>query len=66
MSFVWKWVTKLMLIQLISSCQPEVRNDVAATARISHEWLKRYKASNLNDYIVRRYVSTPSGVLRWE
>ena len=38
--------------------QSEVRNDVAATSRISHEWLKRYKASDLNDYIVRRYVKS--------
>ncbi|CAG5123241.1 unnamed protein product, partial [Candidula unifasciata] len=42
----------------------EVRNDVAATGRISEEWLRRHKASDFNDYIVRRYVATPSGVLR--
>ncbi|CAL1540838.1 unnamed protein product [Lymnaea stagnalis] len=42
----------------------QVRNDVSATGRISDEWLRRYKASDLNDYIIRRYVSTPSGVLR--
>ncbi|KAK3767134.1 hypothetical protein RRG08_018006 [Elysia crispata] len=42
----------------------EVRNDVAATGRISEEWLRRFKTSDLNDYIIRRYVGTPSGVLR--
>ncbi|KAK0046626.1 VWFA and cache domain-containing protein 1 isoform X1 [Biomphalaria pfeifferi] len=42
----------------------QVRNDVAATGRITEEWLKRHKASNLNDYIIRRYVGTPIGVLR--
>ncbi|XP_012946227.1 VWFA and cache domain-containing protein 1 isoform X2 [Aplysia californica] len=41
-----------------------VRNDVAATSRINDEWQRRFQASDLNDYIVRRYVSTPSGVLR--
>ena len=42
----------------------EVRNDVAATSRISDKWLVRFRDSHLNDYIVRRYISTPSGVLR--
>ncbi|KAH9496303.1 VWFA and cache domain-containing protein 1 [Bulinus truncatus] len=44
--------------------KPQVRNDVAATGRITEEWQRRFKASNLNDYIIRRYVGTPSGVLR--
>ncbi|ESO86641.1 hypothetical protein LOTGIDRAFT_128750, partial [Lottia gigantea] len=42
----------------------KVRNDVAASTRINEEWIRRYKASTLKDYIIRRYVATPSGVSR--
>ncbi|KAL3869969.1 hypothetical protein ACJMK2_042589 [Sinanodonta woodiana] len=41
-----------------------VRNDVAATFRITSDWSRRFRAGHLNDYIVRRYVATPSGVFR--
>lgn len=41
-----------------------VRNDVAATAGIDKVWKRRFKVSELKDYIVRRYVTTPSGVFR--
>ncbi|XP_055956054.1 VWFA and cache domain-containing protein 1 [Patella vulgata] len=42
----------------------KVRNDVAASTRINDEWMRRYQASSLKDYIIRRYVATPSGVSR--
>lgn len=41
-----------------------VRNDVAATAGINKVWMRRYQVSELNDYIIRRFVATPSGVFR--
>ncbi|KAL4236844.1 VWFA and cache domain-containing protein 1 [Mactra antiquata] len=41
-----------------------VRNDVAATAGIDNLWKHRFKVSEWKDYIVRRYVTTPSGVFR--
>ncbi|XP_046344826.2 VWFA and cache domain-containing protein 1-like [Haliotis rufescens] len=41
-----------------------VRNDVAASSRINSEWIRRYSTSRLKDYIIRRYVATPSGVFR--
>ncbi|XP_013403576.1 VWFA and cache domain-containing protein 1-like [Lingula anatina] len=44
--------------------KPEVRDDVAAVSRINSQWLQQFKKSKLNDYIVRRYVATPSGVFR--
>ncbi|XP_064624547.1 VWFA and cache domain-containing protein 1-like isoform X2 [Lineus longissimus] len=42
----------------------EIRCDATALARINSVWVNRYKMSYLNDYIVRRYVATPSGVFR--
>lgn len=42
----------------------QIRNDVAATARINDEWVRRFHTSQLNDYIIRRYVATPSGSFR--
>ena len=44
--------------------QDTVRNDVAATAGINNVWMRRYQVSELNDYIVRRFIATPSGVFR--
>ncbi|XP_074642229.1 VWFA and cache domain-containing protein 1-like [Tubulanus polymorphus] len=41
-----------------------IRNDAAALSKINSEWLSQYKRSILNDYIIRRYVATPSGVVR--
>ncbi|KAL8604767.1 hypothetical protein ACOMHN_017726 [Nucella lapillus] len=41
-----------------------VRNDVGASSRINMEWIRRYQTSNLKDYIIRRYIGMPSGVLR--
>ncbi|KAK3089856.1 hypothetical protein FSP39_007106 [Pinctada imbricata] len=41
-----------------------VRNDVAATGRINTEWLRRYHTSVMKENIVRRFIATPSGVLR--
>lgn len=41
-----------------------VRNDVGASSRINMEWIHRYQTSNLKDYIIRRYIGMPSGVLR--
>ncbi|XP_060082073.1 VWFA and cache domain-containing protein 1-like [Ylistrum balloti] len=42
----------------------DVRDDVTATGRINAEWLRRSYTSNLNDYIIRRYIATRSGVFR--
>ncbi|GAB1599475.1 VWFA and cache domain-containing protein 1-like isoform X3 [Argonauta hians] len=42
----------------------QIRNDVAATARINDEWVRRFHTSQLNDYIIRRYVATPGGSFR--
>ncbi|XP_076463028.1 VWFA and cache domain-containing protein 1-like [Babylonia areolata] len=41
-----------------------VRNDVGASSRINMEWIRRYQTSNLKDFIIRRYIGMPSGVLR--
>ncbi|XP_048845318.1 VWFA and cache domain-containing protein 1-like isoform X2 [Brienomyrus brachyistius] len=41
-----------------------VRNEVMATSHITDEWMTQMEMSSLNCYIVRRYVATPSGVLR--
>ncbi|WAR23918.1 CAHD1-like protein [Mya arenaria] len=41
-----------------------VRNDVAATAGIEKVWMQRFKVSDMRNYVVRRYVTTPSGVFR--
>uniref|UniRef100_A0A8C9W668 VWFA and cache domain-containing protein 1 n=1 Tax=Scleropages formosus TaxID=113540 RepID=A0A8C9W668_SCLFO len=44
--------------------QSSVRNEVMATSHITDEWMTVMEMSSLNCYIVRRYVATPSGVLR--
>jgi len=44
--------------------QDTVRNDVAATAGIEKVWMQRFKVSDMRNYVVRRYVTTPSGVFR--
>ncbi|KAH3694838.1 hypothetical protein DPMN_082279 [Dreissena polymorpha] len=41
-----------------------VRNDVAATAGIDSVWLNRFSAGEMRNYVVRRFVTTPSGVFR--
>uniref|UniRef100_A0A3B3Q600 VWFA and cache domain-containing protein 1 n=1 Tax=Paramormyrops kingsleyae TaxID=1676925 RepID=A0A3B3Q600_9TELE len=41
-----------------------VRNEVMATSHITDEWMTQMEMSSLNCYIVRRYVATPSGVIR--
>ncbi|CAL9695569.1 unnamed protein product [Knipowitschia caucasica] len=41
-----------------------VRNEVMATSHVTDEWMTLMEMSNLNCYIVRRYIATPSGVLR--
>jgi len=39
----------------------ELKKDVAALSRINDEWIRIFKSSKLNDYIIRRYVATPDG-----
>nr|XP_013807534.1 PREDICTED: VWFA and cache domain-containing protein 1-like [Apteryx mantelli mantelli] len=41
-----------------------VRNEVMATSHVTDEWMTQMEMSRLNSYIVRRYIATPSGVLR--
>ncbi|XP_075930052.1 VWFA and cache domain-containing protein 1 isoform X1 [Petromyzon marinus] len=41
-----------------------VRAEVMATGHVSEEWTTQMELSSLHNYIVRRYVATPSGVLR--
>ncbi|XP_047231109.1 VWFA and cache domain-containing protein 1 [Girardinichthys multiradiatus] len=41
-----------------------VRNEVMATSHVTDEWMTLMEMSSLNCYIVRRYIATPSGVLR--
>lgn len=41
-----------------------VRNEVMATSHVTDEWMTLMETSSLNCYIVRRYIATPSGVLR--
>ena len=41
-----------------------VRDDTSSTGRITTEWIRRYITSPLKDSIIRRYISTPSGVFR--
>ena len=43
---------------------PRVRADAIALAKINGDWMNAYRKSRLNDHIVRRYVATPTGVLR--
>ncbi|KAI0241312.1 VWFA and cache domain-containing protein 1 [Lamellibrachia satsuma] len=40
----------------------DVRKDVAVVSQINDSWMKQVSISALNDYIIRRYVATPSGV----
>lgn len=49
---------------LTSSSQSSVRNEVMATSHVTDEWMTLMEMSSLNCYIVRRYIATPSGVLR--
>lgn len=35
-----------------------------ATSHVTDEWMTLMEMSSLNCYIVRRYIATPSGVLR--
>lgn len=44
--------------------QSSVRNEVMATSHVTDEWMTLMEMSSLNCYIVRRYIATPSGVLR--
>ncbi|ELT96782.1 hypothetical protein CAPTEDRAFT_225126 [Capitella teleta] len=44
--------------------KPEIKKDVLATSRINSEWTQQYVHSQLNDYIIRRYVATSNGVMR--
>nr|XP_014353389.1 PREDICTED: VWFA and cache domain-containing protein 1 [Latimeria chalumnae] len=41
-----------------------VRNEVMATSDVTDEWMAQMEISSLSSYIVRRYIATPSGVLR--
>ncbi|CAH1774319.1 unnamed protein product [Owenia fusiformis] len=41
-----------------------VKNDAGVLAKINSEWVRQFFNSYENDYIVRRYVATPSGVMR--
>ena len=43
---------------------PRVRADAIALAKINGDWMNAFRQSPLNDHIVRRYVATPTGVLR--
>lgn len=47
-----------------SVLQSSVRNEVMATSHVTDEWMSLMEMSSLNCYIVRRYIATPSGVLR--
>lgn len=49
---------------LLSPLQSSVRNEVMATSHVTDEWMTLMEMSSLNCYIVRRYIATPSGVLR--
>ncbi|KAM8889913.1 VWFA and cache domain-containing protein 1 [Synchiropus picturatus] len=44
--------------------KPSIRNDVMATSHVTDTWMTLMEMSSLNCYIVRRYIATPSGVLR--
>ncbi|XP_042191042.1 VWFA and cache domain-containing protein 1 [Callorhinchus milii] len=41
-----------------------VRSEVMATSHVTDEWISQMEVSELNSYIVRRYIATPNGVLR--
>ena len=43
---------------------PRVRADAIALAKINGDWMNAFRQSQINDHIVRRYVATPTGVLR--
>lgn len=49
---------------ILSPLQSSVRNEVMATSHVTDEWMTLMEMSSLNCYIVRRYIATPSGVLR--
>ena len=49
---------------VLSPLQSSVRNEVMATSHVTDEWMTLMEMSSLNCYIVRRYIATPSGVLR--
>lgn len=54
----------LLSLLLLGSLQSSVRNEVMATSHVTDEWMTLMEMSSLNCYIVRRYIATPSGVLR--
>lgn len=54
----------LLSLFLLGSLQSSVRNEVMATSHVTDEWMTLMEMSSLNCYIVRRYIATPSGVLR--
>ncbi|XP_064604512.1 VWFA and cache domain-containing protein 1-like [Liolophura sinensis] len=41
----------------------KIRDDVAVISKINSNWLRRVKAGTLDDFILRRYIATPSGVM---
>lgn len=43
--------------------KPTIKNDVAATRAIEKTWLKQILKSDINEYIIRRYVATTSGAV---
>lgn len=43
--------------------KPSIKKHVAATSSINRAWRKQVENSALNNYIVRRYLSTTSGVV---
>uniref|UniRef100_A0A4W3HXJ0 Cache domain containing 1 n=1 Tax=Callorhinchus milii TaxID=7868 RepID=A0A4W3HXJ0_CALMI len=51
----------MLLIQITLS---SVRSEVMATSHVTDEWISQMEVSELNSYIVRRYIATPNGVLR--
>ena len=55
---------RFTLVYIYMYIQDTVRNDVAATSGINKVWMRRYQVSELNDYIIRRFIATPSGVFR--
>ncbi|XP_046405658.1 VWFA and cache domain-containing protein 1 isoform X2 [Ischnura elegans] len=44
--------------------KPAARNDLAAIMQIMPYWKKQFRESELNKYIVRRYIVTPRGVFQ--
>ncbi|XP_033103553.1 VWFA and cache domain-containing protein 1-like [Anneissia japonica] len=44
--------------------KPTIKNDVRVTKGIEKFWMSQIRKSELNDYIVRRYLVTITGVLR--